>query len=344
MASTRTRLDSSVLSLLPDPVYSDVWADTSKPGVTARASIAIRYTGNANSSDDLATPAPSNGIINYPDHIQPLWTRSRGANTCTGCHTDPNGLDLSATIAGTGRMVSYESLLVGTPMLNANGTPVTQIQDGVLVIQRNPALVIPTGSEGDAVGMARKSRLTEIMWGESLMADAASLAAHPNPPGTAPNHATMLNAAEKRLLAEWMDLAAKYYNDPFNSASGLRMINSLSPDTFKAQVEPILMKTCAAYCHQGVGSNQTPPPGTSFVDNKLVLTGSADGDFNVVLTMISDTKCSTVMSNPSPNLLLNMPSKIPHPAGAIGQTTAVLPFNSPAYNTIASWIQAGCTP
>jgi hypothetical protein len=344
MASTRTRLDSSVLSLLSDPVYTDVWADTSKPGVTARASIAIRYTGNANSADDLATPVPTNGIINYPDHIQPLWTRSRGANTCTGCHTDPNGLDLSATIAGTGRMVSYESLLVGTPMLNANGTPVTQIQDGVLVIQRNPALVIPTGSEGDAVGMARKSRLTEIMWGESLMADAASLAAHPNPPGTAPNHATMLNAAEKRLVAEWMDLAAKYYNDPFNASSGLVMVNSLDPNVFKAQIEPILMKTCAAYCHQGVGSNQTPPPGTSFVDNKLVLTGSADGDFNVVLTMISDTKCSTVMNNPSPNLLLNMPSKIPHPVGATGQTTAVLPFGSPDYNTIASWIQAGCTP
>ncbi len=345
MASTRTRLDSSVLALGPDLVYNDVWADTSQAGVTARASIAIRYTGNANSADDLATPAPTNGIINYPDHVQPLWTRNRGSNTCTSCHTDPNGLDLSATTAGTGRMASYESLLVGTPMINpATGLPVTQIQDGVLVVQRNPALVIPSGGEGDAVGMARKSRLTEIMWAESLMSDAASQAAHPNPPGTAPNHATMLNAAEKRLVAEWIDLGAKYYNDPFNGASGVRTVNSLSKDVFTAQVEPILMKTCAAYCHQGVGSNQTPPPGTSFVDNKLVLTGTADGDFNVVLTMISDITCSTVMNNPSPNLLLNKPSTIPHPTGATGQTTAVLPYGSADYNTIASWIQAGCTP
>jgi hypothetical protein len=144
-------------------VYSDVWADPSK--ATPRASIAIRYTGNANSADDLATAAPSNGVINYPDHIQPLWTRARGANTCTNCHTDPNGLDLSATIAGTGRMASYESLLVGAPVIGSNGLPVTQIQDGVLVIERGPALVIPTGSEGDVVGVARKSRLTEIMWG-----------------------------------------------------------------------------------------------------------------------------------------------------------------------------------
>jgi len=343
MASTRTRLDPSVLALGVDLIYNDVWADTSQPGVTARASVAIRYTGNASSADDLATPVPSNGIINYPDHIQPLWTRNRGTNTCATCHADPKGLDLTATTAGTGRLVSYESLMVGTPMLDASGKPVTQIQDGVLVVQRNPALVIPTGGEGDAVGMARKSRLTEIMWGESLMSDAGSQAAHPSPPGTTANHATMLNAAEKRLVAEWIDLGAKYYNDPFNGASGVRTINSLDKALFAAQIEPILMKTCAASCHQGVGSNQLPPPGTSFVDNKLVLTGTADGDFNVVLTMISDISCSTVNSVPSKNLLLNMPSTIPHPPGATGQTSAVLPVGSPDYNTIASWIAAGCT-
>jgi Hydrazine synthase alpha subunit middle domain len=346
MALTLSRIDSTTMNYSNDPLYVDVWADTSKPGVTARTTISIKYTNTPPGPNDLATPAPTNGIINYPDHIQPIWELNRGAGTCTNCHNaaDPVGLDLSHTIAGTGRMVSYESLLVGTPMLNSAGQPVTQIQDGVLVVQRNPALVIPTGSEGDVVGVARKSRLTEILWGESLMTDAASQAAHPNPPGSAPNHATMLNAAEKRLVAEWMDLAAKYYNDPFNGSSGMRMVNSLSLTTFAAQVEPILMKTCAANCHQGVGSNQLPPPGTSFKDNKLVLTGSLDangvptGDFDVVLTMISNT-CA-----PPSNLLLSMPSTIPHPPGATGQTTAVLPAGSADYNTIASWIQAGCVP
>jgi hypothetical protein len=349
MALTLSRIDSTTLSYSNDPVYTDVWADTSQAGVTARPTISIKYTNTPPGPNDLATLAPVNGVINYPDHIQPLWSLARGANTCTNssCHssTDPIGLDLTSTVSGTGRMVSYESLLVGTPMLNpTTGQPVTQVQDGVLVVQRNPALVIPTGSEGDVVGVARKSRLTEILWGESLMTDAASQAAHPNPPAGVPNHATMLNAAEKRLLAEWMDLGGKYYNDPFNGTSGVRMVNSLSMATFTAQIEPILMKTCAANCHQGVGSNQLPPPGTSFVDNKLVLTGSAQGDFNVVLTMISNIQCSAVMNNPSPNLLLNMPSKIPHPPGATGQTTAVLPFGSADYNTIASWIQAGCVP
>jgi hypothetical protein len=339
MALTLSRFDPTTMSYMPDPVYTDVWAGASQ----ARASIAIKYTGNALSSDNLVAPevAPTNGVINYPDHIQPIWELNRGASTCTNCHnaTDPIGLDLTRTTAGTGRMASYEALLVGTPMLNpTTGLPVTQIQDGVLVVQRNPALVIPTGSEGDVVGVARKSRLTEILSGQSLMTDAASQAAHPSPPAGAPNHATMLNAAEKRLLVEWMDLAAKYYNDPFNGSNGMRTVNSLSQATFTAQVEPILMKTCAANCHQGVGSNQLPPPGTSFVDNKLVLTGTASSDFNVVLTLITNT-CS-----PATNLLLSMPSTIPHPPGATNQTAAVLPTAGADYATIASWIQAGCVP
>jgi len=335
MALTLSRVDPTTLSYSPDMIYTDVWANAGQ----ARASIAIRYTGNSPSGNDLATAAPVNGVINYPDHIQPLWALNRGANTCITCHTGTDQiLDLTSTIAGTGRMASYESLTVGTPMLDASGKPVTAVEDGVLVVQRNPALVLPTGSESDVVGVARKSRLTEIMWGESLMADAASLNAHPNPPAGAPNHATMLSAAEKRLLAEWMDLAAKYYNDPFNGSSGVRVVNSLSQTVFAAQIEPILMKTCAASCHQGVGSNQLPPPGATFRDDKLVLTGTASSDFNVVLTMITNT------CQPSSNLLLSMPSTIPHPPLATGQTAAVLPAGSADYNTIASWIQAGCVP
>ncbi len=115
MASLRTRIDSTVLALKPDMSFRDVWADTTRAGVTARAPIDIRYTGNANPADDLATPAPVNGVINYPEHIQPLWTRNRGANTCTNCHSDTAKLDLRATMSGAGRLTSYQELLLGDP-------------------------------------------------------------------------------------------------------------------------------------------------------------------------------------------------------------------------------------
>jgi len=335
MASTRTRLDPTLLSLANDPVYTDVWAASP---ANARPSISLKYTGNLNSADDLATTVPTNGIINYPDHIQPLWTRDRGANTCINCHADTTKLDLRANVSGTGRVTSYEELMVGDPVIDpVTGLPQTRIEEGVNVIVRGAALVDTGASEGEALGLTRKSRLGEIMFGEDLMSDAGARTAHPNPPASAPNHGTLLNAAEKRLLAEWMDLGGKYYNDPFNGSSGVRTITTLSQATFEAQVYPLMLQTCAANCHQAIGSTTTPA-GTSFFQNRLVLTGDPDGDFNVTLTMISD------VCNPASNYLLSRPSTVPHPAGAVGQTTAVLPVGSAGYNSIASWIQSGCTP
>jgi hypothetical protein len=337
MASLRTRKFPAALELNPDMVYTDDWADTTKPGVTARTGIAFRYKVNTNPLDDLASAVPVNGVINYPEHIQPLWTLDRGVNTCTNCHADTAALDLRATVAGTGRLTSYEELLVGDPVIDATtGLPRTTIREGVPVIERGPALVETSSSASNTAGQARKSRLTEIMFGDTLLAGTAARTAHPSPPGTAPNHATLLNAAEKRLLAEWMDLGGQYYNNPFDAGSAVRTISTLSQATFEAQVFPILRSTCAASCHQAVGSDPSVPAGASFRANRFVLTGDAEGDFNVTLTMISNT------CNAASNYLLSRPSTVPHPAGALAQTLAVLPVGSARYNTIAAWITSGC--
>jgi hypothetical protein len=339
MAGTRTRLDANALKLVPDMVFTDVWADTTKPGITAKPSLTIKYTGNPNPADDLVTAAPVNGIVNYPTHVAPLWTRNRGANTCTACHNDPAKLDLSASIAGTGRVQSYEELMLGDPQFDpVTGLPVTRIREGVLEIVRGPALVDTAASEGEALGLARKSRLYEIMTGRSIQSGADARAAHPNPPSTAPNHATMLNAAERRVLIEFMDLGGKYYNDPFDPGANVRTLNGLSMATFEKDVLPILSTTCAAACHQAIGSSMSAVPiGTSFRNNRFVLTGSADGDYGVTLSMISNA------CNPASNFLLSKPSAVPHPSmRATPQTTAVLPVGSANYNTIASWIATGC--
>ncbi len=338
MAATRTRLDANALKLAADLLYSDVWADTSKPGVVAHPSITVRYTGNAAPANDLVTAVPVNGIVNYPDHIQPLWTRDRGANTCTACHANPDKLDLSATIAGSGRVSSYDELMIGDPLLDpTTGLPQTRVEEGVLVIARGPALVDTAASEGEALGLARKSRLVEILWGQTLMSSAAARAAHPNPPASAPDHSKMLNAAEKRLVAEWIDTGGKYYNDPFDAANGVRQVKGLSEDSFVANVYPILTSTCAAGCHQAIGSSSSAvPAGTSFRNNRFVLTGDPDGDYNVTLTMISNA------GNAASNYLLSKPSTVPHPPGAVGQSTAVLPVGSANYNAIAAWIAGGC--
>jgi Hydrazine synthase alpha subunit middle domain len=336
MASLRTRLEAALLTLQADPVFTDVWADTTRSGVAARASISLRYTGNPDPADDLATAVPQNGVINYPDHIQPLWTRPRGtagALTCTNCHADAARLDLRGTVAGTGRLVSYEELLIGDPQIDpVTGQPVTRIREGVPEIQRVAPLVETSSGASNTAGQARKSRLTEILWGQTLLAGSAARTAHPNPPDTAPNHATLLNRAEKRLLAEWIDLGGQYYNDPFAPGGGVRAVTALSQQSFEQQVYPIMRQTCMGACHQPGGDGSAG----GFRGNRLILTGDAEGDYNVTLTMVNDA-CS-----PANNLLLMRPSTVPHPAGALTQTTAVLPVGSTPYATIASWIARGC--
>jgi mono/diheme cytochrome c family protein len=289
------------------------------------------YTGNASAADDLATPAPVNGVINYPDHIQPLWTRVRGpggSQTCVSCHADTAKLDLRATVAGTGRLVSYEELLLGDPLIDAaTGRPVIRIREGVPEVVRGSSLVETSSGAANTAGQARKSRLTEILWGQTLLAGGTARTEHPNPPSTAPDHSRLLNKAEKRLVAEWMDLGGQYYNDPFNAGSGIRTVSALSQQTFLSQVQPILSAQCAS-CHQaGVGNPR----------NRFVLTGSEEGDFNVTLSMINNT-CAA-----SANPLLSRPSTVPHPSGDLAQTTALLPVGSTGYNQIAAWIARGCS-
>ena len=337
MAGTRTRLDANALKLAADMLHTDVWADTSKTGVTGRAALSIRYTGNTLPADDLVTPVPVNGIVNYPDHVQPLWTRNRGVNTCTTCHSDTAKLDLKSTLAGTGRMVSYDELMLGDPVIDAvTGRPKTRIREGVVEIERGEALVDTAASEGEALGLSRKSRLVEILFGQNLKAGSAARIAHPAPPISAPDHSIMLNRAEKRLIAEWIDLGSKYYNDPFDANNGVRQVNGLSQATFETEVFPILQTSCAGGCHQAIGSSASAiPPGTAFRNNRFVLTGDPEGDYNVTLSMISDT-CNAAAST-----LLKKPSTTPHPTDAL-VGTAPLPVGSASYNKIANWIGQGC--
>jgi mono/diheme cytochrome c family protein len=331
MASLRSRLDPTALALAPSPMFTDLWADTTQAGVTPRRSVSLLYTGNSNPADDLATPAPRNGVINYPEHIQPLWNRVRGTageHTCVACHADSAKLDLRATLAGTGRMASYEELLLGDPVIDATtGRPVIRIVQGVPEVVRGPALVDTSSGSANSAGLARKSRLTEILWGQTLLAGAGSRSSHPNPPAGAPDHSQLLNKAEKRLLAEWMDLGGQYYNDPFDPSGGVRRIEGLSEASFLSTVQPILQAQCAS-CHQaGLGNPR----------NRFVLTGSEEGDYNVTLSLISNT-CV-----PESNALLARPSTVPHPSGELGQTTAMLPVGSTGYEAIAAWIRRGCS-
>jgi len=202
MAETLTRLDS--LELLPsvDPVYVDLWTYEPAAGRPADNGFSLPYAA-------LVTPAPASfacqtawsnacrTVIHYEQHIHSLWNRDRGANTCTSCHstTDAAGmlqvpfgqLDLSGGPSSddANHFNAYRELLFPD---FAEEIGVVGLQDIV-----GPVPVPPSMSTAGA--MASGTFLDRFAPGGS--------------------HGGRLDPAELRLIVEWLDIGAQYFNDPF---------------------------------------------------------------------------------------------------------------------------------
>jgi hypothetical protein len=210
-------------------IYADVWTD---PAVRAPdAPFSFLYT-------DMTTLQPTNGhcatwdplcrsTIHYPLHIQPLWNFVRqtldanGAvltdHTCVLCHNPvdaaaavqvPAGqLDLtdSASSVDTTVVTSYEELLFAH---NEQTLNMGVLQDKLVPGPQDPVTGLPTTvvvplappmMAGSAAGSVAK------FFGKFDGSD------H----GTTVDHTGFLTTAELRLIAEWLDIGAQYYNDPF---------------------------------------------------------------------------------------------------------------------------------
>ncbi len=217
-----------------DLVYDDYWTDPASR--VPDASYAYRYADL-----DLSVPAPTNPfcspwvfncriIINYAQHIHPIWQVDRGADgdmngigddTCTECHTTTDAmgndrvadgqLDLTDGVSdqNADHLKSYRELLFVDQVetLDGGGMLVDlQIPDGMggtTTVDVNPTMT--------ALG-ARRSFFVELLTGTELDAGRGIVA------GTV-DHTGMLTGAELKLIGEWLDLGAQNFNDPFDPAA-----------------------------------------------------------------------------------------------------------------------------
>jgi len=366
MAETRFNSGSPAdyAELKPDLVHTDAWAT----GAQKTDPITIDY---------LSLPVnerPINGVVNYPDHVQPIWEKTRtnsgvaitaGDKTiangttysCISCHNDNTqddesnpvfqrtaGLDLRNTVGGEGYLTSYSELMVGDPKLDANGLPTITIRDdGDIEIDRERAAV--------SIASARSSILMAVLYNQALKAGAREITKAgvlTDEPITeiSIDHSAMTNASERRVINEWIDMGGQYYNTAFgpdnNPANGIQdqtelrtPPRGLSETVFNSTVHPILMSRCAS-CHQAFGGNgATGAANQAFTGrNRFVLTGNQEGDLNITTTMVSD------ISIPANNVLLSKPSSTDasvHPQINNG-TQAVMPTLDADYTTISNWI------
>ena len=349
-AETRAAADASYSNLAGNLSYTDFWTPAANAqngtSLTPQAPISITYSGLSASPVRPASCATTWTkdcaiVINFPDHIQPILDAK-----CASCHSGlapAAGLDLSATMSGEfGRTMGYQSLMVGPPLLDANGEPIITINDeGEFMIARETPPVIPGGARG--------SRLIERVFEQTLKADTtASQRAFCRAGGTDcvngaiyQNHASIpspLNPSEKRIITEWIDIGGTYFNDPYNGATLRTAAPQLSETVFACKVQPILQASCAS-CHQAFGGNgsSSGPANPNFAANRFVLTGNTPADFGVTATMVTN------ITAPDSSLLLLRPSRAitgtpPHPGA-----TPVLPSTSADYATIRSWIAGTLT-
>ena len=231
MAQVRARIscqtDCAALRLLPDIHYEDVWTDPSAAGRAPDAAFAWRYA-------DLLTPAPAppdclaswrsgcRGTIHYEAHIHPLWSKPRirlaadgitiaATDTCTSCHSDRDAGGLARLPAGQLELTdgpsadqplhlhAYRELLATDNEQELAGGTLRDrlVQVGVDPVTGAPQFetvpVAPSLVAGNARGSVRFFSLF----------------------GPGGSHEGRLTPAELKLVSEWVDVGAQYFNDPF---------------------------------------------------------------------------------------------------------------------------------
>lgn len=228
-----------------DIVFNDDWTDdiNTNPVLTKDASFSFlyadldpdpdRYPASTACIDSWSNTCRS--IINYEDHIQPLWDLTRGAggaDTCTStnCHTTNNGtqvplgtmqLDLTSTpVQGTLRITSYQELLLPDNEQEFDGTDLTDVE----VLATIPPL-FETDANGNPILDADGNpipRMVTVPIGPPASSSGATVSsAFFSVFDTGGTHEGRLDPAELRLIAEWLDIGAQYYNNPLDALDAL---------------------------------------------------------------------------------------------------------------------------
>jgi hypothetical protein len=220
--------------------FADVWPAGADPKVVPAAAragdFALRYAGTGG----LTTKIPTSSTclttwsnicritINYLENIQPIWERPLGfdangdtvidvKDNCLACHskTDaanaarvPAGdLDLSTDASDDNnlRITSYQELLfqdIGQIQIGA------AVQDECILLVTDPVTMVQscaqfrTVSPSIAARNARGSRFFSKFTTNGTHATAG---------------VPWLTPGELRLISEWVDIGAQYYNDPFKA-------------------------------------------------------------------------------------------------------------------------------
>lgn len=233
MAQVKKRIscatDCALITPGVDVVYADIWTDPVAAGRAKDASFAWRYA-------DLTTPLPTPGnciagwspscriTINYEAHIHPLWAKPRvtldvdgttvlSDDTCTACHSPTDAMAAPRVPAGQLDLSDGPSDIDAThfkayrELLSADNEQVVNggtLQDRLVQVGVDPVTGDPIfATVGVNPPMSTAGALASGNFFDRFAVGGS--------------HAGRLTPAELRLLSEWVDIGAQYYNDPFQA-------------------------------------------------------------------------------------------------------------------------------
>jgi hypothetical protein len=218
-------------------VYTDIWTNAAA-GLTPGTPIALAYDSTLTSNINWQIPTSANClvawastcriILNYNEQIQPLWTVSRTytggvaagkTGACTMCHGPtsatntpqvPAGvtqLDLTSTASNEEPLqpVSYRRLLFAH---NEQAIMMGVLTDVLVPGPIDPTTGLPTQvpvSIGPPMNAGSALGSTQFF----------------NEFATGGTHAGYLSPAELRVITEWLDIGAQYFNNPFDPTAPL---------------------------------------------------------------------------------------------------------------------------
>ena len=267
MAETRARINDcapnpspcDVMKPSTNLIYDDVWTDDVAANRSADMSFTVDYTdtpvspisttapvtpaatacNSTDYDDSLSSFTFCRVVINYAQHIHPIWNKDRGADTCITCHTTSGNTKVAAgqleltdglSADQMAHLHSYRELLFPDDEqeeLTPGVLTIKEVQDtdnngnllfltdadGVQVLDSNgdpiPIMVTVNVSPSMSTNGARASYFMEKMANTELNA-ARSLSDSPQ----TKDHTGLLTASELKLIAEWLDIGAQYLNNP----------------------------------------------------------------------------------------------------------------------------------
>lgn len=237
MAQTRARLscstDCAARKLQPDIVFVDHWSDSAQR--TPDASFDYRY---ADLDSALIQPISINcqnqwrpscrSVINYPEHIHPLWDLTRvdaalNDVRCTNCHSDTDELgarrvpeaqlqlDGGASPEQADYLISYRELFVADNLqeLQNGALQDVLVESGLFEVDEDGEFILD--GEGNPIPIL----ITQPAPGPSMSPEGANRRYFLSLFEVGGVHEGWMSASELRLISEWLDIGAQYYNNPF---------------------------------------------------------------------------------------------------------------------------------